>query len=92
MLVVIQRYRVANCTNCYHIIIAIKIDMKLVVFPRLSTRSKRALLQDSGKFGWYKAYMPRKKLLERLQRELGMTQAEVIDQVRKERKFLLKIL
>lgn len=66
--------------------------MKLVVFPRLQTQSKRAFLKTRGKYGRPYQYQPRIDLLFRLQKELGLTVGEVLDQIGREREFLLKRL
>ncbi|MBL1179444.1 hypothetical protein [Pantanalinema sp. GBBB05] len=66
--------------------------MQLVIFPRLSTRSKRAFLKQRGKYGRVYYYNPRWPLVERLSRELGMPAHEVIDRAWKEREFILKRL
>jgi hypothetical protein len=66
--------------------------MKLVVWPKLSTRSRRALVRTQKRNGSIMSYTPRIRLIKRLQRELGMSESEVIAQVEKERAYILKTL
>ena len=64
--------------------------MNLLVYPRLSTCSKRAMLRVGKRYGHYYYYTPRGHLLNRLTRELGMTHDQVIAQIHKERQLLLR--
>lgn len=66
--------------------------MKLVIFPRLQTQSKRAFTKTRGKYGRPYHYQPRIDLLFRLQKELGLPAGEILDQIDREREFLIKRL
>jgi hypothetical protein len=66
--------------------------MKLVVFPKLQTQSRRALLKTKGKYGRPHHYQPRIDLLFRLQKELGMSVGDLLDQIDREREYLIKHL
>jgi hypothetical protein len=66
--------------------------MELLFYPKLGTRSKRALTRRTSRS--YKGvqphtYRPRGHLLERLARESGMTINQVHSQLQKEREYLL---
>jgi hypothetical protein len=63
--------------------------MELILYHKLSTRSRRALLKTKGRGGKQYCYSPRGDLLERLSRETGMSVDSVVSQLLKERKFLL---
>ncbi len=66
--------------------------MELIFYPRLGTRSKRALLRTNRR-GFKKAsehvYRPKGTLLTRLSRESGMDISQVAAQLQKERAHLL---
>lgn len=70
--------------------------MELKLYPLLSTRSKRALVRryyrqsKKHRVGQPMCYNPRRKLIERLVRQSGMTEAQVIEQLFKEREYLLQ--
>jgi hypothetical protein len=64
--------------------------MILICYPKLSTRSRRAICKDKARWGKPYHYSPRGTLLQRLSRELGMSIQEVYQQLQKERAFLLK--
>jgi len=64
--------------------------MNLTLYPRLNTRSKKALTRKNGRWGKPYYYRPRGRLLERLARETGMTINQVLSQLEKEREYLLK--
>lgn len=64
--------------------------MELLLYHRLSTRSKRALLKPKGRYGNPYFYQPRGTLLLRLGQETGMSVSEVANQLRKERRYLLE--
>lgn len=66
--------------------------MKLLFYPRLSTRSRRALTRTKKRGGRHYTYFPRITLIRRLQQEFGLSQAQVIDQLFAEREALLKLL
>lgn len=63
--------------------------MNLILYPRLGTRSRRALTRRSGKFGRRYTYRPKGHLLDRLSRETGLTVDAVRLQLEKERQYLL---
>jgi len=63
--------------------------MNLTLYPRLSTRSKKALTRKNGYWGKPYVYRPRGCLLERLARETGMTINQVRSQLEKEREYLI---
>lgn len=66
--------------------------MNLILYPKLGTRSRRALIRTNRR-GFKKAgtysYSPKGTLLERLSRETGMTIDQVYSQLQKEREYLL---
>ncbi len=64
--------------------------MQLELFPRLSTRSRRAILRTKKKYGRPYTYRPRGDLLERLAQETRKTREAVYRQLLAEREFLLK--
>lgn len=64
--------------------------MELKFYPSLNRRSKRALLRKRKRFGHPYHYNPRKRLLERLSHQSGLSIEEVKEQLRKERAFILK--
>jgi hypothetical protein len=64
--------------------------MNLTLYPRLSTRSKKAVTRKNGRWGKPYFYRPRGSLLERLARETGMTINQVRLQLEKEREYLLQ--
>lgn len=64
--------------------------MQLELFPRLSTRSRRAILKTKKKYGHPYTYKPRGDLLERLSQETGKSKEAVYMQLMEEREFLLK--
>jgi len=63
--------------------------MNLTLYPRLSTRSKKALTRKNGYWGKPYIYKPRGRLLERLARETGMTIYQVRSQLEREREYLI---
>jgi hypothetical protein len=65
---------------------------QLVIYPKLSTRSRRAMLRTKSRYGIPKEYRPRGHLVLRLSTELGMTKEQVLDQIQEERKYFLRIL
>jgi hypothetical protein len=66
--------------------------MELILYPRLSTRSKRAITRRKKKWGHPYHYSPRGDLLERLSSETGMSIDEVYFQLQRERQYLLSLL
>ena len=64
--------------------------MNLILYPRLCTRSRRAIVRTIKKFGWPYVYRPRGDLLERLSAETGMSREDVYRQLLAEREELLK--
>lgn len=64
--------------------------MELLLYHRLSTRSRRALLKSKGRYGHNYFYQPRGTLLQRLARETGMSVSEVALQLASERRYLLE--
>lgn len=65
--------------------------MKLIIYPLLSTRSRRAIVKTNKKWGWLYQYNPRQILIDRLILELGWTETQVREQIYKERKFLISL-
>ncbi|WP_445173786.1 hypothetical protein [Microcoleus sp.] len=63
--------------------------MNLTLYPRLNTRSKKALTRKNGRWGNPYFYRPRGSLLERLAKETGMSVSQVRSQLEKERKYLI---
>jgi molybdenum-dependent DNA-binding transcriptional regulator ModE len=67
--------------------------VNLILYPKLGTRSKRALVRTNRR-GFKKAgthsYSPKGTLLLRLASETGMTIDQVYSQLQKERAYLLK--
>ena len=63
--------------------------MNLTLYPRLSTRSKKALTRKNGYWGKPYVYKPRGSLLERLASETGMTIYQVRSQLEQEREYLI---
>lgn len=66
--------------------------MELILYPRLSTRSQRAMLKTKKAFGHPYHYTPRGNLLQRLSRETGMSIDEVVARLDLERDYLLKLV
>jgi hypothetical protein len=63
--------------------------MDLTLYPRLSTRSKKALTRKNGYWGRPYFYRPRGTLLLRLSRETGLTIDQVRSQLEREREYLI---
>ncbi len=63
--------------------------MNLTLYPRLSTRSKKALTQKNRYWGKPYVYKPRGTLLLRLSRETGLTVDQVRSQLEREREYLI---
>lgn len=64
--------------------------MDLIIYPRLSTCSKRAILKERKKWGHIYVYVPKKTLIDRLRSELGWSEQQVLDQIWAEREWLIK--
>jgi hypothetical protein len=64
--------------------------MELLLYERLSTRSRRALLRAKKQFGKTYHYSPRSDLLDRLSQETGMSIEQVYQQLKRERAYLLR--
>jgi hypothetical protein len=64
--------------------------MKLIAYPLLSTRSRRAIAKTKMSFGRTYNYSPRSTLLTRLSRELGMSREAVYSLLLQEREYILK--
>jgi len=64
----------------------------LLLYPLLSTRSRRALLKTRKRGRKIYDYAPRGTLLQRLSQETGMSIEEVYQQLYKERVYLRKKL
>ncbi|MCH2244704.1 MAG: hypothetical protein MK111_08695 [Crocosphaera sp.] len=63
---------------------------ELVVWPLLSTCSKRAMVRTKKRWGHPNEYHPRQKLINRLSDQLKMSKQEVLNQIEKERDFLTR--
>jgi hypothetical protein len=66
--------------------------MTLLIYPRLSTRSKRSFQRRRNRNGDYRYYIPHPDLMQRLIRETGLAQDAVLEQIEKERAALFSIL
>lgn len=64
---------------------------QIILYPKLSTRSKRAILKIKKRYGRLYHYKPKGILLERLAKETGWTIDQVHDQLLRERAVLLKL-
>lgn len=63
--------------------------MMLIAYARMSTRSRRAMTREKTRYGRQYVYFPRITLVRRLSRELGMSEEAVLDQIIREREYLL---
>lgn len=63
--------------------------MELLLYPRLSTCSRRAIRRKKGRFGRDYDYRPYGNLVRRLANETGNSSEWVVDQLLKEREYLL---
>ncbi|MEG4270112.1 MULTISPECIES: hypothetical protein [unclassified Microcoleus] len=63
--------------------------MNLILYPKLSTRSRKALTRKNRRWGKPYSYRPRGRLLERLARETNSNITQVRLQLEKEREYLL---
>ncbi|HEY9657739.1 MAG TPA: hypothetical protein V6C65_04680 [Allocoleopsis sp.] len=66
--------------------------MRLIIYPKLSTCSKRSFIRLRGRFGNPHLYHPRIDLIRRLQYELGWTELQVLSRIEEEREYLLQHL
>lgn len=64
--------------------------MDLILYDRLSTRSKKALVKQKTNWGNLYTYRPRGDLLQRLSKETGLSIPEVTAQLHKERFEILR--
>lgn len=64
----------------------------LILYPRLSTRSRRAIVKTKKRHGQEYVYNPRGDLLLRLSQETGLDMEAVYNQLLKERAVLLNLL
>lgn len=64
--------------------------MKLVIYPLLSTQSRRAMVREYKKFGHTYNYRPRGHLIKRLCEKLAISPDKVLDQIQKERDYIIK--
>ena len=63
--------------------------MVTIAYARMSTRSRRAMVRVTTRYGKPYQYRPRITLVKRLATELNMSLEDVLDQIEKERKYLL---
>ena len=63
--------------------------MVTIAYFRMSTRSRRAMTRTKTRFGQPYQYRPRITLIRRLQNELNMSHVQVLDQIQKEREYLI---
>lgn len=63
--------------------------MDLIIYPRLGTTAKRAIVRRKKRYGRDYEYRPRITLVNRLVEELGWSQEQVLDQISAERRYLL---
>ncbi|ELS04920.1 hypothetical protein Xen7305DRAFT_00046560 [Xenococcus sp. PCC 7305] len=64
--------------------------MKLIIYPLLSTCSKRAIRKVKKKWGHPNYYEPRITLVKRLSATLGWSEDKVRQQISEERYFLIE--
>jgi hypothetical protein len=64
--------------------------MKLICYPLLSTRSRRAISRQYKNKLSLQKYTPRGSLLQRLSKQLRWSIDRVAEQLDKEREYLLK--
>jgi len=63
--------------------------MDIILYPKLSTRSRRAFWRTGSYRKRPYGYNPRYDLIERLSRETGQTREATHEQLLKERRYLL---
>lgn len=61
---------------------------ELKLYPLLSTRSRRSMMKTKKKWGHPHFYNPQRRLCLRLAYETGMTEDQVREQLKRERKIL----
>lgn len=66
--------------------------MKLIVYPLLNTRSKRAMTRYKKNYGQRYYYNPRKQLIDRLVKQLKLPAIKIYTLIARERKYLLREL
>ena len=66
--------------------------MKLVLYPKLGTPSKRAFRRLRTRQGWFYQYQPRVDLVARLQFETGLSKEEIYERFEEERDQILRTL
>lgn len=64
--------------------------MRLICYPLLNLRSQKAILRVRKKWGHPYRYNPRKQLITRLSEQLQMSETEIVEQLEREREFLLR--
>jgi hypothetical protein len=62
--------------------------MDFIIYPLLNLRSKKALRRIKTRFGHTARYQPRPQLIERLKEETGMTEEQILRQIRKEQEYI----
>lgn len=65
--------------------------MELKIYPLLSTCSRRSMKRTKKTYRGYYGYFPRHQLLARLCKTLNMSEGQVLDQIQREREFLLSL-
>lgn len=63
--------------------------MNLILYPKLSTCSRRAIRKTKTSFGRTYFYKPKGNLLNRLSKETGLDIEAVYNQLMKERAYLV---
>lgn len=63
--------------------------MKLVCYPKLSTRTRRLMLQTTMEDGRKYEYVPTRRLVLRLAHELSREPGQIRELLEKERRYLL---
>lgn len=64
--------------------------MDLILFDLSSNNTKRAMRRFKNRGGKINWYQPRPDLLQRWKNETGLSEKEVLKQLSKERRFLVK--
>jgi len=63
--------------------------MNLKIYPLLSIKSKKAMLRTKKAWGHPYRYTPRRQLINRLKRELSLSEDAILKQITQERAWLL---
>lgn len=63
--------------------------MELILYPKLSTCSRRAIRRVNGRWGTPYEYKPRGNLIRRLSEETGYSMEWVADRLMEERTYLI---